>query len=83
MNRSKLSMTLLVLMIPAAVAVRALQAPRAAGPGDGYQALLKLFADFREFQKPPLSGGVPDYSAAAMAAGRPPNASTTRSSGPR
>ena len=70
MSRRKLSMTLLVLMIPAAVAVRALQAPRAAGPGDGYQALLKLVADFREFQRPPLRSGVPDYSPEAMAAQR-------------
>jgi hypothetical protein len=70
MSRRKLSMILLALMIPAGVAVRVLPAPRTAGPDDGYQALLKLFADFREFQKPSLRGGVPDHSPEAMAAQR-------------
>ena len=36
---------------------------------DGYSMLLKLFREFREFQKPAVSeSGVPDYTAAAMAA---------------
>ena len=34
----------------------------------GYAALVALFADWRAFQKPPLVGGVPDYSPSAMAA---------------
>ena len=33
-----------------------------------YADLLTLFADWRAFQRPPLVDGVPDYSAAAMAA---------------
>ena len=34
----------------------------------GYDDLVTLFKDFRSFQKPKMVGGVPDYSAAAMAA---------------
>jgi len=37
--------------------------------GSAYEALLQLFKEFREFQKPRLSeSGVPDYTQAAMAA---------------
>jgi hypothetical protein len=44
-------------------------APIAAGAqGGGHQALVSLFNDWRAFQKPTVAGGVPDYSAAAMAA---------------
>jgi hypothetical protein len=39
-----------------------------AQPRDGYEQLLAFYKDFRAFQKPRLAGGVPDYSAAAMAA---------------
>ncbi|MCK7479482.1 MAG: hypothetical protein M0C28_20645 [Candidatus Moduliflexus flocculans] len=41
----------------------------AAPPADGgsYEGLLALWKEFREFQKPRVTGGVPDYSAAAMA----------------
>jgi hypothetical protein len=44
--------------------------PQMAGRADaGYETLLKLFSEFRTFQKPGISPeGVPDYSAAAMAA---------------
>ncbi|MBN1224293.1 MAG: DUF885 family protein [Candidatus Aminicenantes bacterium] len=34
--------------------------------GQGYEELLNLFNEFREFQKPRMTAGVPDYSAAAM-----------------
>ena len=37
-------------------------------PQGGYAELVKLFTEWREFQKPRLVSGVPDYSAAAMAA---------------
>jgi hypothetical protein len=38
-------------------------------PNAGYDALLSLFKEFREFQKPRVSAdGVPDYSPAAMTA---------------
>ena len=33
-----------------------------------YDALLSLFSNWRAFQKPKLVDGVPDYTAAAMAA---------------
>ena len=33
----------------------------------GYDRLVALFTEWREFQKPRFAGGVPDYSAAAMA----------------
>ncbi len=35
-------------------------------PAGSYQTLLTLFEDWREFQKPRLVNGIPDYSAAAM-----------------
>ena len=41
-----------------------------ARPQGGYQDLVTLFREWRAFQKPKLVDGVPDYSAAAMAAGR-------------
>jgi len=37
-------------------------------PETAYEALLSLFRDFREFQRPVLREGVPDYTAAAMSA---------------
>lgn len=44
-------------------------APAAARDDAGYEALLRLFKEFREFQKPAVSeAGVPDYTPAAMAA---------------
>ncbi len=38
------------------------------GSGGSYEDLLALWKEFREFQKPRVTGGVPDYTAAAMAA---------------
>ncbi len=38
------------------------------GSGGSYEDLLALWREFREFQKPRVTGGVPDYTAAAMAA---------------
>ena len=32
----------------------------------GYEELVSLFSEFREFVDPPLADGVPDYSEAAM-----------------
>lgn len=42
--------------------------PDAAAPAAvaGYDDLLTLFREWREFQKPEMTGGVPDYSPAAM-----------------
>lgn len=34
--------------------------------GSSYDALVRLFAEWRAFQRPPLTDGVPDYGAAAM-----------------
>jgi hypothetical protein len=42
----------------------------AAQKSTSYDDLLALFKDFREFQKPKLVDGVPDYTATAMAAQR-------------
>jgi Bacterial protein of unknown function (DUF885) len=36
--------------------------------GSRYEDLVSFYKDFRSFQKPKLAGGVPDYTAAAMAA---------------
>jgi hypothetical protein len=35
-------------------------------PCAGYEELVALFHEFREFQEPTVTGGVPDYTAAAM-----------------
>ena len=40
----------------------------AAGQGAGHADLVRLFSEWRAFQKPKLADGVPDYTAAAMAA---------------
>jgi hypothetical protein len=42
--------------------------PPEAGTSASYDRLLTLFREWREFQKPRRVGGVPDYSAVAMAA---------------
>lgn len=34
--------------------------------GDSYEDLVKIFHEFRDFQKPRITSGVPDYSPAAM-----------------
>ncbi len=39
-----------------------------AAPGASYDQLVAFFKEWRAFQKPRLANGVPDYSAAAMAA---------------
>ena len=38
-----------------------------AGTSNKYEDLTALFAQWREFQKPVVVDGIPDYSAAAMA----------------
>jgi hypothetical protein len=40
--------------------------PSMAPSGTDYEGLVELFESFREFQRPQLSKGVPDYSVAAM-----------------
>jgi hypothetical protein len=42
--------------------------PVAAQRGAGYESLVSLFNEWREFQRPRVANGVPDYTAAAMAA---------------
>src|SRR5262245_10777740 len=41
--------------------------PGDAAGGGRYEDLVALFKEWREFQKPPVKGGVPDYTPAAMA----------------
>ena len=48
----------LVLAVPAAA--------EAAAPA-GYDALVKLFAEWRAFERPPIREGAPDYTAATFA----------------
>jgi uncharacterized protein (DUF885 family) len=55
----------MLLLSGAITDVSALQQQAAAG---NYQELVELFTEWREFQRPKLRDGVPDYSAAAMAA---------------
>ena len=56
----------LALLAPAASMTTA--APAAAvAPAAGHQQLVQLFSEWRAFNQPEMKGGVPDYSAAAMA----------------
>ncbi len=50
------------------VCLAAVGSMRPAAAAGGYDDLVSFFADWRAFQKPKLVNGVPDYSAAAMAA---------------
>jgi len=59
------AMAMAALLFGAANSV--LAAPAAAEPA-GYESLVKLFDQWREFERPALKGNVPDYSASAMAA---------------
>ena len=64
--------TRLRALFPLALALASLATP-GADPGSGappgrYEDLVPLFSEWRAFQKPKLVTGVPDYSAAAMAA---------------
>jgi uncharacterized protein DUF885 len=58
---------LVAVTIATAAGLVALSAVPASVP-TGYDDLVKLFAEWRAFQKPRLVDGVPDYSPAAMAA---------------
>lgn len=44
------------------------RAPGAGARSDRYEDLVTLFREWREFQRPPMVNGVPDYSPAAMTA---------------
>ena len=59
-------------MVKAGVAAILLALASAATPrpASTYEELVALFTEWREFQKPRVNSGVPDYSAAAMAAQR-------------
>lgn len=56
----------LALLAPAATVTMAAPA-LAVAPDSGYRQLVELFSDWRAFNRPEMRGGVPDYSAAAMA----------------
>ncbi len=64
---SRLRPVLTRTVVAAAALVAACVAVSATAAGDPYADLLELFHDWRTFQAPPLSDGVPDYSPAAMA----------------
>ncbi len=60
----KALLTLLVLLLSFSwTAAQPVQAPAAGG---SYDDLVALFKEFREFQKPKVTDGVPDYTPAAM-----------------
>src|SRR6185295_12016631 len=50
------------------VTLLALALPPSPAPPSSYQDLVALFKEWRVFQKPKVVDGVPDYTAAAMAA---------------
>jgi hypothetical protein len=55
------------LLLAGAVLVLASCSGPASAPGGTYQNLTDLFAEFIDFQRPPLRTGAPDYSAGSMA----------------
>lgn len=63
--------TLWVLAISVSSGPRALAASLPPAPDEdpsmGYQALLQLFEEWRNFERPPLRDGAPDYSASRFA----------------
>lgn len=58
----------LLIAAPLGLSATAAPAPLAAQATSGHAQLVNLFADWRAFARPQIAGGVPDYSAAAMAA---------------
>ncbi len=61
MMAAMLSLEAMLLLGPADAG-----AAPAPGAPDGYESLVKRFADWRAFQQPHVRDGVPDYTAAAM-----------------
>jgi hypothetical protein len=59
---------ILTALLGATAGTAASHARRAGPDSTGYDALVALFEDWRAFQAPRVAGGVPDYTAAAMAA---------------
>ena len=53
--------SLLIVFVPA-------QAPAQSATSDGSDELAALFAEWREFEQPAMTGHLPDYSASAMEA---------------
>jgi hypothetical protein len=60
----KVLLTLLVLLL--SFSWTAAQPAKAPAAGGSYDDLVALFKEFREFQKPKVTDGVPDYTPAAM-----------------
>lgn len=56
------------LVLAVAVLLAATTVPSAAQEGGGYDDLLGLFAEWRDFERPPLLDGAPDYTAERFAA---------------
>lgn len=56
------------VLLLGALAAAACRAPAPPARSTHYEDLQRLFREWREFEKPKLVDGVPDYSAAAMAA---------------
>jgi len=60
--RTTISLPKIILLIFAGLAPFCIQGALAQSDG-GYDELLQLFADWREFESPPLLDGAPDYTA--------------------
>jgi len=58
----------LALALTLAVVVSGAAAAQLVRPGGDYQALVGLFGQWRDFARPALREGIPDYTATAMAA---------------
>ena len=67
MMRTDLATPLCLAAVLAAAACTQPEAPPEAGTGT-YQDLVRLFAEWREFEAPDYVSGAPDYSSGAMAA---------------
>src|SRR5918992_4155663 len=64
----QLGVAVLGVVVAVAIAAATPVSPAAQAQRGNYDDLQRLFAEWREFQKPKVVNGVPDYTAAAMAA---------------
>jgi hypothetical protein len=64
--RTTISLPKIVLLILTGLAAAGMQAALAQANG-GYDELLRLFGDWREYESPPLLDGAPDYTAEQFA----------------
>ena len=66
MKKAVIAILFLVLLFSGTAALSAAPQSKPQPAGGTYDDLVALFKEFREFQKPQVVGGIPDYTPAAM-----------------